>query len=77
MSWTSHDSFFGWVHSFRLNRNNFFFGGRFGINERPYPAIVNRPAFLEVLSNWNFADTGLVASFFVGGLLYARHKVLQ
>jgi hypothetical protein len=72
MSWTSYDQFFGWVHTFRINRNNYAFGGRFGLNERPYPTIVNRPTVSEVLDNWNLADTGLVATSFVLGLAWAR-----
>lgn len=72
MGWTSHDQFFGWVHSFRINRNNFFFGGRFGTNEAPYPVIVHQPSFTQVIDNWNSSDTGLVVSFFLGGLLLAK-----
>jgi hypothetical protein len=72
MAWTSHDQFFGWVHSFKLNRNNYIFGGRFGTNERPYPIIVNRPSVHQVLGNWNAADTGLVLTAFFAGLLLAR-----
>jgi len=45
MSWTSHDQFFGWLHSFKLNRNNYWLGGKFGINERPYPVISTNPTF--------------------------------
>ena len=77
MSWTSHDQFFGWVHSFRINRNNYLFGGRFGTNERPYPAIVNRPSFPQVVNNWNSADTGLVLTFFLAGLLIARRYAVK
>ena len=75
MSWTSYDQPLGWIHGFRINRNNLFFGGRFGTNERPYPIIVNKPSFPQVVNNWNTADTGLVIAFFLGGLLYARRAV--
>ena len=61
MSWTSHDQFFGFVHSFQLNRNNYIFGGRLGTNFTPYHPIINRPTFPQVVSNWNAADTGLVS----------------
>lgn len=77
MSWTSHDQFFGWIHSFKLNRNNYLFGGRFGTNERPYPTIINKPSFPQVVSNWNSADTGLVFTFFFAGLLLARRAALR
>ena len=72
MSWNSHDQLFGWVHSFKMNRNNFGFGGRLGTNERPYPVIVNKPTFPMVVNNWNKADTGLVLTFFFLGLLVAK-----
>lgn len=75
MSWTSYDQPLGWIHSFRINRNNFYFGGRLGTNERPYPVIVAKPSFPQVVSNWNSADTGLLLAFFLGGLLYARRAV--
>jgi hypothetical protein len=74
MSWTSHDQFFGFVHSFQLNRNNYIFGGRLGTNFTPYHPIINRPTFPQVVSNWNAADTGLVLSFFFAGLLFARRR---
>lgn len=72
MSWTSHDQFFGWIHSFRFNRNNYIFGGKIGLTDRPYPVIVNNPTVAQTLSNWNYADTGLVLSFFLLGLLWAK-----
>lgn len=76
MSWTSHDQFFGWLHSFKLNRNNYWLGGKFGINERPYPVIANNPTIKQVLHNWNFADTGLLLSFAVVGLFLARRAAV-
>jgi NADH-ubiquinone oxidoreductase complex I, 21 kDa subunit len=77
MSWTSHDQFFGWTHSFKLNRNNYLFGGRTGINDKPYPVIVNTPTFPQVVNNWNRADTGLVFTFFLAGLLIAKRVVAK
>ncbi len=77
MGWTSHDQFFGWVHGFRINRNNYFFGGRNGTNDRPYPVIINKPSFVQTVSNWNLADTGLLLSFFVAGLFLARRFALK
>lgn len=77
MSWTSHDQFFGWVHSFRLNRNNYALGGRFGTNDRPYPVILNKPSIIQTLQNWNIADTGLFLTFFVAGLFLARRWALK
>jgi len=74
MSWTSHDHFFGFIHSLKLNRNNFFLGGKQGVNDRPYPAIINKPTFPQVFDNWNIADTGLLATFFFVGLLLARRR---
>lgn len=75
MSWTSHDQLFGWIHAFKLNRNNYFFGGKSGINERPYPIIANNPTFDQVIKNWNRADTGLVLTFFFAGLFVAKRIV--
>lgn len=77
MSWTSHDNLFGWVHSLKLNRNNYILGGKNGINERPYPVIVNTPSFPQVVNNWNTADTGLVLTSFLFGLFIARRAVLR
>lgn len=77
MSWTSHDQFFGFIHSFKLNRNNFLLGGKNGNNAKPFPTIVNRPTFLQVWNNWNKADTGLVITFFLAGLLIARRRALS
>lgn len=74
MSWTSHDQLFGWVHGLRLNRNNYFFGGKDGINERPYPVIIAEPSVTQVLSNWNRSDSGLVLSSFFLGLFVARRQ---
>jgi hypothetical protein len=72
MSWTAHDQFFGWIHSFKLNRNNYCLGGKFGTNERPYPVIANNPNIQQVFHNWNGADTGLALTFALVGLLLAR-----
>lgn len=77
MSWTSHDNVFGWVHSFKLNRNNYILGGKTGINDKPYPVIVNRPTFPQVVNNWNRADTGLVITFFLAGLLIAKRSITK
>jgi hypothetical protein len=77
MSWTSHDSLMGWVHSFKLNRNNYILGGKTGINDKPYPVIVNKPTFPQVLNNWNRADTGLVLTFFLAGLLVAKRSLAK
>lgn len=77
MSWTSHDQFFGWIHSFKLNRNNYILGGKSGLNDKPYPVIVNDPSITQVTSNWNRADTGLVISSFLVGLFVARRMVVK
>lgn len=77
MSWTSHDNLFGWVHSLKLNRNNYILGGKTGLNDKPYPVIVNTPSFPQVLNNWNRADTGLVLTAFLAGLLIARRVVAK
>ena len=77
MSWTSHDRLFGWIHSFRFNRNNYAFGGRLGINERPYPAIINKPSLPQVVNNWNTSDTGLVLTFFIAGIFIARRMAFK
>lgn len=77
MSWTSHDNLFGWVHGFKFNRNNYFLGGKTGLNDKPYPVIVNSPSFIQVVNNWNRADTGLVLTFFVAGLFFARRALAK
>jgi hypothetical protein len=77
MSWTSHDQFFGWIHSFKFNRNNYIFGGKSGLNDKPYPVIITEPSISQVVSNWNRADTGLVISSFLIGLLVARRIVVR
>ena len=77
MAWTSHDQIFGWVHSLKLNRNNYVFGGRFGTNDRPYPVIINRPSVTQVMSNFNWADLGLTATFFLSGFLIARRLAIR
>lgn len=77
MSWTSHDNLFGWVHSFKLNRNNYILGGKTGLNDKPYPVILNTPSFPQVLNNWNRADTGLVLTSFILGLFIARRSALK
>jgi hypothetical protein len=75
MSWTSHDQFFGWVHSFKFNRNNYIFGGKTGTNDKPYPVIVPKPTFPQVVNNWNRSDTGLVLTCFLAGLLIAKRTI--
>ena len=77
MSLTAYDGFFGWVHGFKLNRNNYIMGGRFGTNETPYPCIINRPSYVQVINNWNLADTGLVATTFVLGFAIARRRAMK
>lgn len=77
MAWTSHDQFFGFIHGFKINRNNMFFGGKSGINDTPYPAIVNQPSFIQVVNNWNTSDTGLVLTFFVLGLAISRRMAAK
>lgn len=77
MAWTSHDQFFGFIHGFKFNRNNFFFGGRSGVNDTPYPTIVNRPSFVQVVNNWNTSDTGLVITFFVLGIALGRRYAVK
>ena len=39
MSWTSHDKFFGWVHAFKINKNNTFLNPDPSV-KAPFPAII-------------------------------------
>lgn len=71
MSLTAHNHFFGWVHSFKISRNNQFFKPT-SATERPFPIIVDDPSVTQVLNNWNYADTGLVISSFVVGLFASK-----
>jgi hypothetical protein len=71
MSLTAHNQFFGWVHSFTINRNNAIFKPNASV-ERPFPIIVDNPNVGQVLSNWNTADTGMVVSSFVFGLFASK-----
>jgi hypothetical protein len=71
MSLTGHNQFFGWVHSFKINRNNLLFRATVA-TERPFPIIVESPTIGQVLDNWNYADTGLIISSFGFGLLLGK-----
>lgn len=71
MSLTAHNQFFGWIHSFKISRNNQYFKPS-ASTERPFPIIVDNPTIVQVLNNWNYSDTGLVASAFVVGLFAAK-----
>lgn len=71
MSLTAHNQFFGWIHSFKISRNNSYFKPN-ASTERPFPIIVDEPSVLQVLNNWNYADTGLLASSFVAGLFIGK-----
>lgn len=75
MSWTSHDRFFGFIHGFRINRNNYFFGGNKDLNDRPYPTIINRPTIHQVVNNWNLSDTGVVLTFFILGIFISKRVI--
>ena len=68
MSITSHDGSLGWIHGFKINRNNPILGAT-AITPAPYAPIIRSPNFHQVLNNWNFADTSLVfVSIIVGSI---------
>ena len=71
MSLTAHNQFFGWIHSFKISRNNQYFNPT-ASTERPFPVVVEDPTILQVLHNWNYADTCLVASSFIFGLFASK-----
>lgn len=71
MSLTAHNQFFGWVHSFTINRNNAIFRPNSSV-ERPFPIIVDNPTIGQTISNWNSADTGMLFSAFVIGLISSK-----
>ena len=74
MSWTSHDKFFGWVHSFKINKNNVYLNPD-PSTRPPFPAIVPDPSYQQVLKNWNRADTGILITMAVFGLLYSSRAI--
>ncbi len=71
MSLTAHNQFFGWVHSFKISRNNSYFKPN-SSTERPFPVIVDEPSVKQVIHNWNYSDTGLLASSFIIGLYASK-----
>lgn len=71
MPLTSYNSFFGWVHSFKINQDNQIFSPRPDM-ERPFPVIVENPTYGQVISNWNTADTGLVVTSALSSLVIAK-----
>lgn len=71
MSLTAHNQFFGWIHSFKISRNNQYFKPN-ASTERPFPVIVEDPSMEQVFKNWNYADTGLLISSFVIGLFASK-----
>lgn len=71
MPLTSYNSIFGWIHTFKINQDNQIFSPS-PETERPFPIIVEEPTWGQVISNWNTADTGLVSTFFLGGLIFAK-----
>jgi hypothetical protein len=77
MSLTSHDRFFGYIHSFKINRNNYFFGGQKNLNDNPYPKIIHNPTYTQVVQNWNSADTGLVLTFCLLGIFVAKKFITK
>lgn len=68
---TSHNSFFGWVHFFKINNNNLISSsaGDVGLLETPYPQIIVNPTLVQILNNWNRADTGLALTTLIAGTL--------
>ena len=75
MSWTSHDKFMGWVHSYKINRNNTMMASDASV-QVPFPAIVQNPNFKQVFKNWNRSDTGALLSMVLFGTLisYVRAR---
>lgn len=74
---TSHNSFFGWVHGFKINQNNLILGA-YAEAKRPFPALIPNPTIQQCIKNWNTADTGLVLFVFLAGTLYGwRHVRLS
>jgi hypothetical protein len=65
---TSHDSFFGFIHGFKINRNNLIFGSSTE-EYNPYPTIISQPTFQQCVKNWNIADTGVFLTTVVLGTL--------
>jgi len=70
---TSHNSFFGWIYFFKINNNNILVNGvsDIGLLETPYPPIISSPSVVQILNNWNRADTGLFLSTMLVGTLLA------
>jgi type IV secretory pathway TrbD component len=55
---TSHNSLFGWIHSFKINHNNLLLGSSAN-RMNPYPALIPNPTVKQCFQNWNAADTGV------------------
>ena len=68
MSITSHDSLFGWIHGFKINKNNPILGAA-SITGPPYVPIIRNPNIHQLMYNWNFADTSLVFFSFIIGTI--------
>lgn len=74
MSWTSHDKILGWIHGFKINKNNTMLKPD-AATLPPFPAIIESPSIKQVLNNWNRSDTGVVLAMFVAGLFIASRGV--
>jgi hypothetical protein len=60
----SHNSFFGGLYSLKINYNNPILGMA-SYTETPYPPIIPDPNLLQIMKNWNIADTGLTLTTYV------------
>lgn len=67
---TSHNQFFGWIHGFRINKNNEMYNNQ-EVVPSPYRPIIANPSLQQCLQSWNQADTGLLLSFVLGSTLLA------
>jgi hypothetical protein len=76
MSLTSHDKFFGFIHSFRLNPNSHIMKPHV-MCTIPYPRLVNEPTFKNVFDNWNRADTGVMITTGIIGAFISRRLTLR
>lgn len=67
---TSYNSFFGFVHSLKINSNNMI-SGQSAHADNPYPAIIADPDIRQTMRNWNLADTGITVMSIIGGTIFA------
>lgn len=83
MPLTSHNNILGWVEGLKINDNSIITGKSHN-TPNPYPIIIHDPSIGQCWKNWNLADTGMLISAAIGGMLMAypiarasSHSIIQ